>query len=426
MINKHATNWEAVKFGDIVAHSAFGPRFSGDLYSGSGNVATLRTTDLSQDGKISYSTMPLANIDEEKFSKHFLKHGEIVISRSGRVGTTAIFDGFALPVLPGAFLIKFSFFSEKANPRFYVYFFNSPAGKELIQSISTGAAQQNINITNVKKLLVPYPPIKTQDAIVGILSNYDDLIENNTRRIEILEEMSRRLYEEWFVHFRFPGHEDVGFIESELGRVPEGWEVRRLENTVALNPRTKVPKDGEKWFVPMGALSESSMIVGTLERKPGNSGAKFQNGDTLVARITPCLENGKTGFVDFLPEGQSTACGSTEFIVLRSISLCPEMVYLIARSDRFRDVAIKSMSGATGRQRVRVESLVEFPVIQPDNVTLEAFQRFVSPCFKQIRTLARKNTNLRAQRDLLLPQLVSGEIDVSVIPMPDDTEVEAS
>ncbi|WP_242603643.1 hypothetical protein [Idiomarina baltica] len=238
--------------------------------------------------------------------------------------------------------------------------------------------------------------------------------------------MARRLYEEWFVHFRFPGHEGVSFKESELGDIPEGWEVRRLEDAVALNPRTKVPKEGEKLFVPMGALSESSMIVGSLERKTGNSGAKFQNGDTLFARITPCLENGKTGFVDFLPEDQPTACGSTEFIVLRSVSLCPEMVYLLARSDRFRDVAIKSMSGATGRQRVRVESLVEFPVVQPDNATLEAFQRFVSPCFKQARTLALKNANLRAQRDLLLPKLVSGEIDVSDIPMPDDREYEAA
>ncbi|WP_231363231.1 MULTISPECIES: restriction endonuclease subunit S [unclassified Thioalkalivibrio] len=277
-----------------------------------------------------------------------------------------------------------------------------------------------------RQAYIPIPPLGTQHRIASILSAYDDLIENNTRRIEILEEMARRLYEEWFVHFRFPGYKEVSFKESELGRTPEGWEVRRLEDVVALNPKTKVPKDGEKWFVPMGALSESSMVVGSLEKKAGNSGAKFQNGDTLVARITPCLENGKTGFVDFLPVDQPTGCGSTEFIVMRSTSLCPEMVYLLARSNRFRDVAIKSMSGATGRQRVRVESLRELPVVQPDQATLAAFQGFVAPCFKQIRTLARKNNNLRAQRDLLLPKLVSGEINVSDIPMPDDKEIEAA
>jgi type I restriction enzyme S subunit len=294
------------------------------------------------------------------------------------------------------------------------------------KSMSGASGRQRADVAAIYDVQVPGFDLSYQRRIASTLSAYDDLIENNTRRIEILEEMARRLYEEWFVHFRFPGHEEVSFKESELGEIPEKWEVRQLEEVVALNPRTKVPKEGEKWFVPMGALSESSMVVGSLEKKSGNSGAKFQNGDTLVARITPCLENGKTGFVDFLPEEQPTACGSTEFIVLRSISLCPEMVYLLARSDRFRDVAIKSMSGATGRQRVRVESLVELPVVQPDHATLEAFQRFVVPCFKQVRTLALKNANLRAQRDLLLPKLVSGEIDVSDITMPEDKEVEAA
>ncbi|GAA5110724.1 restriction endonuclease subunit S [Alloalcanivorax gelatiniphagus] len=311
---------------------------------------------------------------------------------------------------------------KRNHPRFIAYFLGSLG----LASSNAAGAVPGLNRNHLHQLEVSAPDYETQERVASILVAYDDLIENNMRRIEILEEMARRLYEEWFVHFRFPGHDEVSFKESELGEIPQGWEVRRLEDTVALNPRTKVPKVGEKWFVPMRALSESSMIVGNLERKPGNSGAKFQNADTLVARITPCLENGKTGFVDFLPEDQPTACGSTEFIVLRSISLCPEMVYLLARSDRFRDVAIKSMSGATGRQRVRVESLVDFPVVQPDSATLETFQRFVSPFFKQARTLALKNSNLHAQRDLLLPKLVSGEIDVSDIPMPDDKEVEAA
>lgn len=304
------------------------------------------------------------------------------------------------------------------------YVVGSHSFTDHVLSITTGVNVPHISGRDIKEFKFILPPEQAQKKIISVLSVYDDLIENNTRRIEILEEMARRVYEEWFVHFRFPGYEEVSFKESEFGKIPEGWEVCRLENVVALNPRTKVPKEGDKWFVPMAALSESSMTIGSLEKKPGNSGAKFQNGDTLVARITPCLENGKTGFVDFLPEEQPTACGSTEFIVLRSISLCPEMVYLLARSDRFRDVAIKSMSGATGRQRVRVESLAELPVIQPDDETLEAFQRFVAPCFKQVRTLAQKNTNLRTQRDLLLPKLISGEIDVSELP--EDVNMEVS
>ncbi|MBA1147841.1 restriction endonuclease subunit S [Ectothiorhodospiraceae bacterium WFHF3C12] len=353
------------------------------------------------------------------------RKGDIILTREaplGEVGMLRTDDNVFL----GQRLVSYRVDPAKADNRFLLYAFQSDYLQSQIKAFGSGATVEHMRVPDAKKLRVLLPPLATQHRIASILSAYDDLIENNTRRIAILEEMARRLYEEWFVQFRFPGHEGAGFKESELGRIPDGWRCRRLEEVVALNPRTRVPKDGEKLFIPMGALSESSMTIVGTERKAGNSGAKFQNGDTLVARITPCLENGKTGFVDFLPDDQPTACGSTEFIVLRSQTLCPEMVYLLARSERFRDVAIKSMSGATGRQRIRVESIKEFPVVQPDDETLRRFQEFAGPCFRHIRVLAEKNTNLRTQRDLLLPKLVSGEIDVSDIPLPNEEETEAA
>ncbi|RRW51579.1 restriction endonuclease subunit S [Stutzerimonas stutzeri] len=311
--------------------------------------------------------------------------------------------------------------SLSADPKVANYkwlFYALLENRRALVSLAHGAAQQNISQEIIRGFEIEVPGLQEQEKIAAILSVYDDLIENNTRRIEIFEEMARRLYEEWFVQFRFPGYEGVKFKESELGLIPEGWEVVALERAVEINPKTKVERDGEKVFVPMGALSETGMVISDWEVKSGNSGAKFQNGDTLVARISPCLENGKTGFVDFLPSSQLTACGSTEFIVLRSRSLCPEMVYCLSRSDRFREVAMKSMSGATGRQRVRVESLVGYPIAQPESELVAKYHAFAQPCFKEIRVLANKNANLRAQRDLLLPKLISGEIDVSDIPMP--------
>jgi len=257
-----------------------------------------------------------------------------------------------------------------------------------------------------------FPLLETQRKIASILSAYDDLIENNTRRIKILEEMAQAIYREWFVNFRFPGHEQVRMVDSPLGRVPEGWEVVPVTETVEVKPRTKVPKEGEKPFVPMGALSNDSMLISNVETKEGNSGAKFKNGDTLFARITPCLENGKTGFVQFLPDDEATAFGSTEFIVLRSKTLCPEYVYLMARSNEFRDNAIKSMSGATGRQRVSEKCFDQFVIAQPDQGTLDLFKRHVAPIFRKVHVLSRKNDNLRQTRDLLLPKLISGDVDV--------------
>lgn len=307
---------------------------------------------------------------------------------------------------------------EVLDQRFMFYAMQDSFVQEQLRARSTGTTVLGIKQSELRKVELPIPDLLTQHRIASALSAYDDLIENNTRRIEILEEMARRLYEEWFVQFRFPGHEGVAFKGSELGLIPKGWELVALEKAVEINPKTKVERDGEKVFVPMGALSETGMVISGWEIKSGNSGAKFQNGDTLVARISPCLENGKTGFVDFLPASQPTACGSTEFIVLRSRSLCPEMVYCLSRSDRFREVAMKSMSGATGRQRVRVESLMGYLIAQPESELVAKYHAFAQPCFKEIRMLANKNGNLRQQRDLLLPKLISGEIDVSDIPMP--------
>ena len=171
-----------------------------------------------------------------------------------------------------------------------------------------------------------------------------------------------------------------------------------------------MPKEGQKPFVPMGSLSNDTMLIGEIQRREGNSGSKFKNGDTLFARITPCLENGKTGFVQFLPSDCAVAFGSTEFIILRSKTLLPEYVYLMARTHEFRNNAIKSMTGATGRQRVQEACFEKFLITCPDSETLSKFAENISPLFQNIYLLNMKNKNLRHTRDLLLPKLISGEI----------------
>src|SRR6266571_3305183 len=271
-----------------------------------------------------------------------------------------------------------------ADPRFLFYYFACPQMVHHIRSIAIGAAVPGINLGILKALQVVLPPLPTQHKIISILSAYDNLIENNTRRIQILEEMAQMIYQEWFVHFRFPGHEQVRMVDSEIGEIPEGWNVKKVTEAVHVNPRTEVPKEGDKPFVSMGSLPHNSMLIENIETRSGNSGSKFRNGDTLFARITPCLENGKTGFVQFLPSERAVAFGSTEFIVLRSKTLCPEYVYLLARSHSFRDNAIKSMSGATGRQRVQEKCFEKFLIAQPDENRLREFQSMTRPIFELI------------------------------------------
>ncbi|MCE7796523.1 restriction endonuclease subunit S [Sphingobium sufflavum] len=258
-----------------------------------------------------------------------------------------------------------------------------------------GAAQPLLTQGTLKGLIGSFPSRAMQRRIAEILSAYDDLIENNTRRIAILEDMARRLFEEWF------------------GRDADAGEPEpvRIDALIDFDPKTKVAKEGRKLFLPMPCVPTNSMAVSNWEERDGNAGSKFLNGDTLLARITPCLENGKTAFVDFLPDG-AAGFGSTEFIVMRGRVVPPEFVYCLARSNAFREHAIKSMSGATGRQRVSSAAVAQFEIASPQLEQLERFGRAAKPMFSMTRSLADANINLRTTRDLLLPKLISGEIEV--------------
>ena len=146
--------------------------------------------------------------------------------------------------------------------------------------------------------------------------------------------------------------------------------------------------------------------------RPFGSGMRFVNGDTLVARITPCLENGKTAFVDFLTDAQ-VGWGSTEYIVLRAKGPLPaEFAYCLARSEAFRDFAIQSMTGSSGRQRVPPDSLTHFPLVEAGTPIAELFGRLVKPAFARAGAAIREAATLAAVRDALLPKLITGELRV--------------
>lgn len=281
-----------------------------------------------------------------------------------------------------------------------------------LNGLITGAAQPKLSQANLKRMEIVSPPIGDQRRIGTVLRSLAGLIENNRRRIEILEEMARLIYREWFVHFRFPGHEDVDQVDSELGPIPAGWEWQPASEAFVINPRERIDKNEERPFVTMGDLPEWSMICAPSERKTGSGGARFRNGDTLFARITPCLENGKTGFVSFLEDDQ-VARGSTEFIVLRGDAVGPEFTYLTAREEDFRANAIASMTGASGRQRVRNECFDSYFVPVPTDDVVADFRSLVKPMFDLAFNLNDQNRVLAEARDLLLPRLISGELDVS-------------
>lgn len=271
------------------------------------------------------------------------------------------------------------------------------------------AAQPGLSVTKLARLRIEMPPKWYQDRVAGILSAYDNLIEVNNKRIDFLEQIAENLYKEWFVRFRFPGHETAEFENG----IPEGWAYRRADEVIDFNPTLKTGNQTEFTIIPMEALSTNSMVLdsGCFVRQDSISGRRSQNGDTLLAKITPCLENGKTGFVMGMPENEVLG-GSTEFVVMRSKALTPHYVYCIARSYYFRQTAILSMNGADGRQRVDEDKLKSTKILQPEKTVLDHFETIVTPIFDGVYQMVQENKNLIQQRDLLLPRLMSGKLEV--------------
>ena len=296
-----------------------------------------------------------------------------------------------------------------ADSRFVYYAVTDPRFTGYLTSNTKGTSYPAVDSDTILRGEVPMFSLVQQKRISSILSAYDDLIENNRRRIQLLEQTAQLLYKEWFIHLRFPGHEHTKIING----VPEGWENTFLPHVIEVNPKTSVEKGREILYVPMSALSEVGMTANTadFERRTTHTAVKFKKSDVLLARITPCLENGKTGYVYFLGDDE-IACGSTEFIVLRGKRVSPEFTYCLARSYPFRGNAIKSMIGSSGRQRVQASCFDEYKVPLPHKHLLNMFDSIANSVFEQIRVLVAQNNELAKARDLLLPKLMNGEVTV--------------
>lgn len=302
-------------------------------------------------------------------------------------------------------IIGFVAEEQRCDVRYVKYWFD--VFQKQFQQVSQGAAQDNLSLEKLLSFKIPIPDLSVQRRIADILYAYDSLIEINRRRMELLEESARLLYSEWFVRLRFPGHESTKIIEG----VPVGWKGVMLPEIVEINPRTSIDKHKLSTFVPMAGVSETLSVISETELRKGGSGTKFRNFDTLLARITPCIENGKTAYVQILPDDE-TGFGSTEFIVLRSKTVTPSWVYCFARSRNLRETAINSMKGSDGRQRVNPDCFLSYPVLQPPKSLLDSFEAIAGKSFRLIHNLNIQNQRLAEARVLLLPRLMSGEIDV--------------
>lgn len=322
--------------------------------------------------------------------------------------------------------------SKKCDGRFLLYAIQSPSVQNQISwSEGTGSTVSNLRIPHLEALRIPTPTLAEQRAIAAVLGSLDDKIEQNRRTGRALEGLARATFKSWFVDFEpvkakaaghtsFPGMPAAAFAalpnrltDSTHGPIPRGWAVRTLAEAFDINPPRRLSKGQDAPYLDMKNMPTDGHAPDEWERRPHGSGMRFINGDTLVARITPCLENGKTAYVDFLSDGE-IAWGSTEYIVLRPKWPLPEVyAYCLARMPEFRDFAIQNMTGTSGRQRVAASALNHYYVAVPDAVVAAAFGEFIFPLFKCIRGGKTESSKLSTLRDYLLPRLLSGAIRVA-------------
>ncbi|MEG4243018.1 restriction endonuclease subunit S [Microcoleus sp. Pol10_D6] len=406
--------------GGIIRTGPFGSQLHQSDYQDEG-LPVIMPKDI-VDGRVSVEGITrIGDKDVARLSQHRLQKGNIVYGRRGDIGRRALITEREAGWLCGTGCLRVSLGESVLDPTFLYYYLGESKVIAWIYNQAIGATMPNLNTSIIRRIPITYPPLPIQRKIAAILSAYDRLIENNTRRIEILEEMARSIYREWFVKFRFPGHEQVQMVDSELGLIPEGWEVKIL-GEVANFYRGKSYKSAE--LVKDGGLPFLNLKC--IKRDGGfrDDGLKRFNGpykETQTARVGDII----MAVTDMTQERRIVArsalvprTGEDVFVLsMDLVKIAPKDVafsnylYGMLRFSGFAD-QVKEYANGANVLHLNPNRIEEFKFASPPQDMTKNYARFCGSLYQECDILILKNANLRQTRDLLLPRLISGEIDV--------------
>ncbi len=365
----------------------------------------------------------------ERIARAEPRYGDLLFSREGTYFGSAADVPSSVKVCLGQRMVLIRPHRELIDFRFLRFWLNSPVLALYVSGFRDGSVAERLNMPTIRALPVLVPPLPEQLRVSEILGLLDDKIDMNQRTSETLEAMARTLFKSWFVDFdpvyaKSEGRKPAGmdaetarlfpdvFDESEFGDIPSGWKLRSLPDVIEVNPFRPLPKGVPAPYVEMQSIPTQGPRPSSWPLREYGSGMRFMNGDTLMARITPCLENGKTAYVDFLKD-EEIAWGSTEYIVLRPRAPLPYYFgYLLARDQKFREFAIQNMTGTTGRQRVPAECFQAYRLAVPPPAIAIAFGKKIAPLMDAIGPMHEESRTLAELRDTLLPKLMSGELRI--------------
>lgn len=359
-------------------------------------------------------TASIARIDEtmaQRLRQHLLSANDIVLARRGDVGRTAWVFEHDLPAFCGTGSMRIHPGESKiVRPAFLRFFFHTKLASDYLEGHAVGATMPNLNSGIVERMPVPVPPLPVQDSLIAVLEVFDDLIENNRRRVEVLEEMARAIYREWFVKFRYLGLSDVPMIDSPLGPIPEGWAWGRVNDVVKVVKDTVDPStiDPEIPAVGLEHIPRNQVTLDSwgVAGEQGSRKAVFAKGDVLFGKIRPYFH--KVSVAPF--DGIS----STDAIIIRPEERHWGEIVLLLSSADFVAHATQTSNG-TKMPRANWKVLGQWPVAIPPSDLANHFTSIVKDQLGLAERLMFENRQLSDLRDTLLPKLVTGQIDVSTL-----------
>ena len=423
--------WVTVRLGDV-ADLLTGFPFRSDRYMSDSEAPRLLRGDNVAQGRLRWHGAKRWSAEAAAAMEQFwLSEGDVVLAMDRPwIEAGLKFASVRRSDLPALLVQRVARLrgSEDLDTRFLRYVIGCRDFSDYVLSVQTGTAVPHLSAWQIEDYEFRLPPVRHQRAIGHILGTLDDKIELNRRMSATLEAIARALFRSWFIDFdpvraKLEGR-DTGLpkeiadlfpdrlVESQTSEIPKGWPLVPLTELMEVNPPRSLRRGEIAPYLDMANMPARGHAPESVVQRPFNSGMRFRNGDTLVARITPCLENGKTAYVDFLRDGE-IGWGSTEYIVMRPRHPLPsEFAYFLARTARFREFAIRNMSGTSGRQRVPAAALSGFSLPLPPAPIGVAFGRAAELLLGRARAAVDECTVLAKCRDALLPKLVSGETRV--------------
>ena len=363
----------------------------------------IRARDI-KNGKIDGSD--LGYISEEihkKIAHYIVNTNDIIITIAGTIGEVALvskeFDGVNLTENA----VRLTEFSKDVCPGFLAYILKSPERKEYMEQVAGGSAQPKLGIYKIEAIKVDLPDTQIQHKIADILSAYDDLIENNEKQIKLLEEAAQRLYKEWFVDLRFPGHENTKIVDG----VPEGWSKSTVGNICKLRKVVITPDkiESNTPYIGLEHMPRNDICLSTWGKSEEINSNKFiyLKKDVLFGKIRPYFH--KVGFA--LNDGIT----STDTMVMVADQNLWGLLLVTVSSDAFVDFSYQNCKEGAKMPRADWKQMEKYTIMIADQATQKLFEQEILVITNKISALAFQCRSLREARDRMLPKLMGGEVE---------------